>query len=37
LSVPSEGYRFLTGGSPVMAKAGSHVAWMAGDEGDVIF
>ena len=37
LCVPSEGYCFLTGESPVMVEAGSHVAWMAGDGGDAIF
>ena len=37
LGVPSKGQGTLTGESPVMVKAGSHVAWMAGGDGNVVF
>jgi hypothetical protein len=37
LGVPSEGWRILTGERPVMVEAGSHVAWMAGGDGNVAF
>ncbi len=37
LSVPSEGAHTLAGESPAMAKSQSHVAWMAGGEGNVAF
>ena len=37
LSVPSKGYCLLAGESPAMAKARSHVAWMAGDGGNAVF
>ena len=37
LGVPSKGQGTLTGESPVMVKAGSHVAWMAGGDGNDVF
>ena len=36
-TVPSKGYCLLAGESPAMAKARSHVAWMAGDGGNAGF
>ena len=35
--VPSEGPHTLAGASPAMAKSQSHVAWMAGGDGNVAF
>jgi len=35
--VPGEGWRTLAGESPVMAKAGNHVAWVAGGDGNITF
>ncbi len=37
LGVPSEGPHILAGASPAMAISQSHVAWMAGGEGNVAF
>jgi hypothetical protein len=37
IGVPSEGWLTLAGGSPAMAKAGSHLAWMAGGDENVTF
>jgi len=34
--MPSKGYCLLAGGSPAMAKTGSHVAWMAGGNGNIV-
>jgi len=37
IGVPSEGPHTLAGASPAMAISQSHVAWMAGGEGNVAF
>jgi hypothetical protein len=37
LGVPGKGYCLLAGESPAMVRARSHVAWMAGGNGNIAF
>ena len=37
VGVPRKGPQTLAGASPAMAKSQSHVAWMAGSDGNVAF